>query len=117
MALAGLKELLKKKAQEGKYLKDDELEAKKSVVDEMEGLADQAMAGKLKGLKKVTVAAPDEESLEEGLEVAKKKVEEMGDLEEDMMGDELDVDSMSVDQIEEAIQELEAAKREKELSE
>lgn len=118
MALAGLKELLKKKAQAGKYLKGDELDAKRSVVDEMEDIADSAMAGKMRGLKKVTVAAPDEESLEEGLEMAQETVGEMGDMmdgdmmeDEEGMSEELDLDSMSPEEIESMIQELEEAKQ------
>ena len=40
------------------------------------------------GIKKVTVAAPDSDSLEKGLEMAKEKVKEMEDMSEESENEE-----------------------------
>lgn len=117
-----LKKLMMKKAKEGKMLKpdSDEAKAKGSVLDELEDIADQGMAKKL---QKVTVASPSQEGLEEGLEMAQEKVEGMDEDEgmmdeasmEEPMEDELDMDSLSPEQLEEMIQELEAKKMQAEM--
>jgi len=119
-----LKKLMMKKAKEGKMIKpdSDEARAKGSVLNELEDIADQGMAKKL---QKVTVAAPDTESLKEGLEMAEDKVEGMSEMGEmgDEMGEgmdyeeepEIDLDSLSPEQLEEMIQELEAKKLETEM--
>ena len=71
-----LKELLKKKLK-GKDAPLDETQkkAKLSILDEILAAADEAMGDGLKGLKKVTVAAPTAEGLKEGLEKAEEAVE------------------------------------------
>ena len=74
-----LKELLLKKANEGKFLNDDEIKAKKSVLSEIEGILGEEMSSKLKGLKKVTIASPTKEGLEAGLEKAKETISDMPD--------------------------------------
>ena len=72
-----LKDLLMKKANAGKFLKDDEIAAKKAVLKEINGILGDEMGSKLKGLKKVTVASPTKEGLEAGLDKAK---EALGDI-------------------------------------
>lgn len=70
-------ELLKKKKAEGKEVEPMEAKAKGNVLGDL--MADMGEMGKdkLKGgmVKKVTVAAPSEKGLEEGLEKAKELVE------------------------------------------
>lgn len=90
-----LKALMKKKGKEeiDPKLKD----AKMKVLKEIHSMASDDMGEDIKGLKKVTVASPDQEGLEKGLEKAQemvsgsedsvegeespaKEVDEMGDL-------------------------------------
>lgn len=54
-----------------------EKEAKLSAIKGMRKMAGDMMADDMKSMKKVTVAAPDEESLEAGLEKAKELVGDM----------------------------------------
>lgn len=68
------KELLKKKAKEGKFLSEEDKAAKMEVLGSIKDIMGDAMAKDLKGLKKVTVASPTEEGLKAGLEVAQEKV-------------------------------------------
>jgi hypothetical protein len=74
------KELLMEKAKMGKFLSDDEKQAKSSVVKEIKDLMRQAMG---EDLKKVTVAAPTVEGLKAGLKKASEVVEEKKDELED----------------------------------
>lgn len=122
--MKGLKELIEKKLKEGKMSDEGDLESKSSVLDELEGLADEGIA---ESMKKVTVAAPDSESLEEGLEMAKEKLPEMdamaedieegyeeaekGPMEEseDSMEDELE--DMDIDELESLLAELKRKKK------
>lgn len=67
-----LKELMKKK--KGKELDPSYKDAKMGVLKEIMDLASGEMKGDLTGTQKVTVAAPDKESLEKGLEKAKDLV-------------------------------------------
>lgn len=53
---------------------DPKMAAKMKVVDQMRKMAMDEMGGKLKGLKKVSVASDTEEGLKKGLELAKEKV-------------------------------------------
>jgi len=70
-----IKDLLKKKAAGGyKPMSKMEQDSKMEMLDELEGLADEGIASKM---KKVTVAAPDDESLEAGLKMAQSEVENM----------------------------------------
>ena len=70
-----MKELFKSK----KKIGDNERDAKMSVLKEVSDMAGSAMGDKLKGLKKVSVMAPDSEHLKEGLDSAKKLVDKMPD--------------------------------------
>jgi hypothetical protein len=60
----------KKKKESG--MKDIEKTAKTSVIQALRDMAEGEMSGKLKGLKKVTVASDSEHGLEKGLEKAKE---------------------------------------------
>lgn len=73
-----LEKLLNMKKQKGS-LSEHEKNAKMEVLQELLQMATQAMGSKVKGgmdeLKKVSVVAPDKESLTEGLELAKEVAE------------------------------------------
>jgi peptidyl-tRNA hydrolase len=73
---------MKKKAK----LKD--LEGLKQVAMDMMGDNFKRDKSELEGLKKVTVAAPDKEGLEKGLEKAKELASSMPELEDESMEDE-----------------------------
>lgn len=79
--MKGLKELIVKKMKSGEMSDEKGLESKSSILDELEGLADEGIA---ESMKKVTVAAPDSESLEEGLEMAKDKIPQMDKMAKDI---------------------------------
>jgi len=78
--IEALKELLMKKANEGKFLSDEAKESKSKVVDEMSGVVKDIMA---EDVKKVTVAAPDSEGLLAGLEKAGEVVESQEEVEDE----------------------------------
>lgn len=68
---------------EGKELNPIDKDAKMGVLKDLHKMASDSMADKLHGLKKVTVAAPDEEGLKHGLDKAQEIVSDMpGMLEE-----------------------------------
>jgi hypothetical protein len=74
-------------------MSDMEKSAKMSVLKDLKQQANEALGGKLKGMKKVSVLAKDEEGLEKGLDKAKEIVggmEEMSEESEDQeeMGEE-----------------------------
>lgn len=69
--------LLKKKMDEGHSLNPINKDAKMGVLKDLHKMASDSMADKLHGLKKVTVAAPDEKGLEHGLDKAKEIVSDM----------------------------------------
>jgi hypothetical protein len=73
-----LKELLGSK----KKIDPIEKEAKLAAVKGMRKMAGDMMADDMKSMKKVTVAAPDTESLKLGLEKAEDVVEDMPEMEE-----------------------------------
>ena len=79
--MKSFKEVLMKgrKVGEGPY-KD----AKMSMLKELRSVMGEEMGNDIKGLKKVTVASPDQEGLEEGLDKAKEIVEEMPEKESGM---------------------------------
>jgi hypothetical protein len=84
--------------------------AKLEVLEELRELAMSMMGDKVKSrmnpmdeMKEVTVAAPDEEGLEQGLELAKEVIP----------GQESEEDDMELDEIEEMIRDLEEKKRAK----
>jgi hypothetical protein len=74
-----LKELLGAK----KSIDPIEKEAKLAAVKGMRKMAGDMMADDMKSMKKVTVAAPDQEGLEMGLEKAQDVVEEMPEMEDE----------------------------------
>lgn len=65
----------KKKSGEG-MLSDNEKNAKMGVLQDLRNQASQAMGGKLKDLKKVTVASNDENGLKAGLDKAKEIIDQ-----------------------------------------
>ena len=69
-----LEEMMKMGKKKGS-IPEGEKEAKMSVLKEIADMASQAMADDVKGLKQVTVAAPDKEGLEKGLEKAQEMVD------------------------------------------
>lgn len=76
------KELLKKKAKEGKTISPEKAKEKMSVLEELSSMMGGEMADKLKGMKKVTVAAKDDEGLKAGLEKAEEVLDEKEEDEE-----------------------------------
>lgn len=68
--------MYKEKKEKKPMMSDNEKTAKMSVLEELKKQASDAMGGKLKGLKKVSVMASDKEGLKEGLEKAEELVEE-----------------------------------------
>lgn len=97
-------ELLKKKKREGAEISDVEKEAKMSAVKDLSGMASEMMGGKLKGLKKITVASDSAEGLKEGLEKAEEIVEAKSEPEEEM--EEESSDEMSSEEIDAEIARL-----------
>lgn len=76
-----------------KEMKDPEKQAKLRALKEAHSMASDMMKGDLsnaKGMQKVTVASDSKEGLEAGLELAKKKVEGKGELEDEdsVMGED-----------------------------
>ena len=67
--------MAKKKSPEGK-MSEDQVKAKMDVIQELLEMAQSAMGSNVKGgmdeMKKVSVMAPDDEGLAEGLELAKE---------------------------------------------
>jgi hypothetical protein len=87
-----LKDILGKKAK----LDPMEKDAKLAAIKGMRKMAGDMMADDMKSMKKVTVAAPDQEGLEAGLEKAKEVVEsEEGPMHE--MSESSDEDSSEMD--------------------
>jgi hypothetical protein len=81
-----LNDLLKSK--QSKEMDPTYKDAKMDVLKQIRDLAAGEMGNDVKGLKKVTVAAPDQEGLEKGLDKAKDIVNgETGGAMADMMGD------------------------------
>lgn len=76
-------QLMMKKKEEGKMLSPVEKDAKMGVLKELHKMASDSMSDKIKGLKKVTVAAPDEKGLEAGLDKAKDLVSQEHGMVED----------------------------------
>lgn len=69
--------LMEKKKAEGKTLSPIAKDAKMGVLKDLHKMASDSMANKLNNFKKVTVAAPDQEGLEHGLDKAKQIVGDM----------------------------------------
>ncbi len=92
-----------------------ESDAKMQVLKELRDMAIEMMGEKLPGrkeeMKQVTVAAPDREGLEEGLEMASSLASESPEME---MSEELGHDEdMDLEEIEAQIRELEDLRRAK----
>lgn len=73
--MVNLKKMIDKKKAEGKQMSPIHVKAKSSVLDDLMSQMDDMDAGKIKGLKKVTVSAPDKEGLEHGLAKATELVQ------------------------------------------
>ena len=99
-------QLMKKLGKKGKKLEPNEKEAKMNVVKELSKQAGDMMGDKVKGLNKVSVAAPDKKGLEKGLDMANKLIkggmpgshsdknpDDKMEAAEEEMGDDLDKDS------------------------
>lgn len=72
------KQMLKKKAQEGKFISDEDKAARQEMIDEIRAMAQDSMGSdlkKIKDMKKVTVASDSAEGLKAGLEKAEDVVE------------------------------------------
>lgn len=66
-------------------LESPEVKSKLDILQDLKAMMEDILKGDVeKGLKKVTVAAKDEESLKEGLDKAKEVVEEMPKMEEEV---------------------------------
>lgn len=74
-----MKELEKLLAKKGPKMDDKEVQAKMDVIKELLSMAHSAMGSKVKGdmdgLQKVSVMAPDKESLADGLDLAQELTE------------------------------------------
>lgn len=107
-----MKEMMNKMMGKDECADMDHDEAKMQVLHELRELAMSLMGDKMQKrlapekMQEVTVAAPDEESLSAGLEMAQEALPEMA--EED--------DDMDLDEIEEMIRDLEEKKRAKLMS-
>lgn len=100
------KKLLEKKRQMGKSLDGAERDAKMSAVQGLKDMANEAMKGKMDGMKKVTVASDSQEGLEHGMDKAKELIhgkegmtelskmgdDELGDMDMAEEGDDSDKD-------------------------
>lgn len=95
-------------------MSDSEQEAKTSVLENLRDSMSDQMGKKLGGMKKVTVAAPDEEGLEAGLDKAKELVEakepaspeEDSEMEMEGMEEDKHPSNMSSEEIDEKLKEL-----------
>ena len=77
------KELLMKKAKEGKTISADDAKQKMTVLDQLSSMMGGEMADKMKGMKKVSVMAKDDEGLKAGLEKAEEVIDDSEDDKED----------------------------------
>jgi len=73
------KELLMKKAKEGKTISADDAKQKMTVLDQLSSMMGGEMADKMKGMKKVSVMAKDDEGLKAGLEKAEEVIDDSED--------------------------------------
>ena len=106
-----LSKLLAKK-KDKKVLNPDYKKAKMSVLGDLHKQMGDMIGGDVQSLKKVTVAAPDKSKLLEGLEKAEEIVAEQAPDEEPELKEEVvDLENMSIDELEEKIKELEEVKK------
>jgi hypothetical protein len=96
--MKSLMEMLKAEEGSGSEMTKDRIEAKMQVLKELLDMAEDREADQVVGgLKKVTVAAPDDASLKQGLEKAEEIVDDMPK-EDDMM--EMDEDLEDEEEVE-----------------
>lgn len=76
-----LMEMLKKKKKNKEMSKG--MEHKMEMLEQLKAMASEMMGGDLEGLKKVTVAAKDDEGLKSGLEKAKELLRSKDDEDEE----------------------------------
>ena len=74
------KDLLMDKAKKGKYLKDEDAEAKMDVVEQIEEMMGDSMSDKMKGMKKVEVASDSKEGLVKGAKELPKALSKIDEL-------------------------------------
>lgn len=84
-----LKELLKKKADSASEMDPKYKDAKMGVLKQISDLAAGSMGDDIKGLKKVTVASPDEAGLKVGLDKAKEMLPDAEELDKFEDSDEV----------------------------
>lgn len=106
----GFKKLLAKKKSGSEEMSEGRKKARSSVLDDLMGNMD-SREGKKLGMKKVSVMAPSEEGLKEGLEKA-EEVLEGEDLMSDMEDEEELEEPLSEKSPEELIAEIERLKAE-----
>jgi hypothetical protein len=70
-----IKELIKKKAKEGKFISEEDKSARMDILNELKDMAQGEMGHGLGKLKKVTVASDSAEGLKQGLEKAGEVVD------------------------------------------
>lgn len=95
------KDLLRKKAKEGKFLDENSKKAKEEMLDEIDEIMNEKGQKELKGLKKVTVAAPTEEGLKEGLDKAKDIIGNVKEIQEEISTDSMEEENIEEENMEE----------------
>ncbi len=100
MDMKNLMQMLMNKEDEQPEMSDSDIMAKMEVLKELIQMAEEAAGkGVGEGLKKVTVASPSSEGLEQGLEKAQELIpnegeEPMDEMSEEIMDDESDDDDL-----------------------
>lgn len=89
-----LMKMMAKKKESGD-MSEPEKKAKMSVLEELQKMATEAMAGRLHGMKKVQVAGSSDEALEEGLDKAKELIGGEEEAEEAAEGSEEESEDIS----------------------
>lgn len=119
-----MEKLMEKK--KGKKLSDNEVKAKSSVLKDLSDTASSMMKDRLGDLKKVSVAAPSKQGLQEGLKLAEKLTEKMPEKsgmeeakeqEEEMVADAEDGKGMEMGEESEEAEESEEKSKEELLAE
>jgi hypothetical protein len=112
-----MKKIMDKKGGKGSKLSDTEREAKMSVLEDLRKMMEDQMGGHLDGLKKVTVASPDQHGLEKGLETAQELISHAKDSKETEMGHGAEENEPSHDELDESSEEEASESPEMEASE
>lgn len=107
-----MKEKFLEMMKKGRAVKDGPYkDAKLSMLKELMKVMDDGLLDDVKGIKQVTVAAPSEEGLEEGLEKAQDIVKEMPEMEEESEEAEMeDSEDDEIEMLEKKLAELKAKK-------